>query len=96
MAKIDLNCRAVTEIIEGRWRLEVTVRYPQKRRSSPAAIGSILVATPEEGSAALAALAGIIGTAGPRQISRNQAHRRMGVDLPGNGQELGTGAISAE
>jgi cobalt-zinc-cadmium resistance protein CzcA len=86
--------KAATEIIEGQMRVEVMVRFPEERRNSSEAIGSILVATPGGGSVPLSHLAEIIETEGPLQVSRDNARRRIVVEFNIRGRD--TGSVVAE
>jgi cobalt-zinc-cadmium resistance protein CzcA len=86
--------KAATEIIEGQLRIDVVVRYPEEKRNSPEAIGSILVATPGGGSVPLAELAEIIETEGPVQVSRDNVRRRIVVEFNIKGRD--TGSVVAE
>jgi len=83
---IAIGGAPVTEVIEGRERIEVSVRYPRERRDRPAEIASALVPLASGGSAALGDLAEIRRVEGPGMI-RNENGRLAGyvlVDVEGS------------
>ena len=82
--------KAATEIIEGQLRVEVMVRFPEERRNSSEAMGTILVATPGGGSVPLSQVAEFIETEGPLQISRDNARRRIVVEFNIRGRDTGS------
>ena len=62
--------KVVSEVIEGSRRSPVLLRYPEAARSSPPALGRLLIETPGGAKVPLALLADIQEVDGPVQITR--------------------------
>ena len=69
--------RVVTQIIEANRPVGVLLRYPAAARNTPAAIGALLVETPNGNRIALNRLADIKAVDGPVQITREFARRQV-------------------
>jgi cobalt-zinc-cadmium resistance protein CzcA len=81
--------RVTTEIYEGERRFSAVVRFPEKFRNNPQAIGQILLKSPNGALVPLEDLA-IIGVVdGPAQISRDDARRRLVIGANVRGRDLG-------
>ena len=82
--------KVATEIIEGKLRVGVLVRFPEGRRNTPEAIGNILVDAPGGRRIPLSELAIIKQEEGPVQISRENATRRVVVEFNVEGRDIGS------
>ena len=82
--------KEATLVFEGQRRFSLTVRFPVESRSSPEAIGNILVSTPTGARIPLAQLADIGLVEGPAQISRESLKRRIVVGLNIVGRDVGS------
>ena len=79
MIETAVGGKVVSEIIEGNRRSPVLLRYPDAARSSPQALGRLLIETPGGAKAPLALLADIKEVDGPVQITRESARRQVVV-----------------
>jgi cobalt-zinc-cadmium resistance protein CzcA len=71
--------KPVGEVIEGQMRFPLAVRLPEEARSSPEAVGSLLVTTPSGLRVPLSRLASIELVDGPMKIPREKGKRRITV-----------------
>jgi cobalt-zinc-cadmium resistance protein CzcA len=81
--------RASTEIYEGERRFSAVVRFPEGFRSSPEAIGQILLKSPNGALVRLDDLATVKVIDGPAQISREMAKRRIVIGANVRDRDLG-------
>lgn len=79
MIETAVGGKVVSEIIEGNRRSPVLLRYPEAARSSPQALGRLLIETPGGAKAPLALLVDIKEVDGPVQITRESARRQVVV-----------------
>ncbi|MFO0809039.1 MAG: CusA/CzcA family heavy metal efflux RND transporter [Gemmataceae bacterium] len=86
----------VGDVVEGQLRFPLAVRLPEKYRSSPAAIGSILVATPSGERIPLARLATIQTVEGPSTITREWGQRRITITSNIRGRDMGSFVAEAK
>jgi len=77
-------------VFEGVRRFEIVVRYPQSSRDTPAAIGNILVPTPEGATVPIAQLAMVEEVVGPRQITRENGQRFITVQCNVVDRDIGS------
>ncbi|MDJ0866913.1 MAG: CusA/CzcA family heavy metal efflux RND transporter, partial [Myxococcota bacterium] len=77
--KTAVGGRDTTEIYEGERRFPAVVRFPERFRDSPAAIGRILLRSHTGAVVPLSALATVEVREGPVQISREGGRRRVYV-----------------
>jgi len=77
------------EVVEGRERYSVLVRYPRDLRDSPASIGEVLVATPSGAHVALAEVVQIAVTQGAHLIKSENASLNSTVFIDVRGRDLG-------
>ncbi len=77
------------EVIDGRERFSVLVRYPRELRDDPAKIGEILVATPSGAQVALGQLAHIAVVKGPPLIKSEDAYLNNIVYVDVQGRDVG-------
>ncbi len=81
--------KIVTQVLEGRKRFDLIVRYPQKRRSDVKSIKNILINAPGGERIPLGQLANISIEDGPVQISREKGQRRVAVECNYVGRDIG-------
>ncbi len=81
--------RVSTEIYEGERRFGANVRFPPQFRNNPAAIGAIMLESPNGARVPLRDLARIRLVDGPAQISRELAKRRIVIGANVRGRDLG-------
>ena len=79
MVEMAIGGRVVTEIIQGNQRIGVLLRFPEKVRNSPQAIGAMRVETPGGELIPLSSLADIREVDGPVEIARESARRMVVV-----------------
>jgi len=71
-------------------RFDLVVRFPSEVRSDPAAIGNLLVASPSGEKVPLAQIARITSEEGPAEIARENAQRRITVEVNVRGRDIGS------
>jgi cobalt-zinc-cadmium resistance protein CzcA len=79
---------AVTQLIEGDRRFDVTVRYPQSYRNTPDSIGSILLPAADGSSVPLSQVADIGVKQGSFQIYREAGRRYIPIKFSVRGRDL--------
>jgi len=82
--------KAVSTIYDEDRRFNLSVRFSEERRNSAAAIGNILIPSPEGQKIPLAQLAAIKLIEAPNQISRENGMRRVVVECNVRGSDIGT------
>ena len=88
LIEVAVGGRVVTEIIEGNQRIGVLLRYPEKARFSPAAIGSLFVEAPSGNKIPLSSLADIQEVDGPVAITRESAKRQVVIQSNVDGRDV--------
>ncbi len=88
MIETAVGGKVVSEIVEGNRRSPVLLRYPDAARSSPQALGRMLIETPGGAKAPLALLADIVEVDGPVQIARESARRQVVVQANVGGRDV--------
>ena len=88
LIEVGVGGRVVTEIIEDNQRIGVLLRYAEKARTTPAAIGAIWVGTPAGDRIPLSSLAHIYETDGPVEIARESAKRHVVVQANVEGRDV--------
>jgi cobalt-zinc-cadmium resistance protein CzcA len=78
-----------TEVFEGDKRFAVQIRFPENKRNSVEAIGSLLVPLPEGGGIPLRQIARLSLIEGPNQISREEGQRRIVIECNVKGRDIG-------
>ncbi len=86
----------VGEVVEGQLRFALAVRLPDRWRSSPEAIGAILVPAAGGERVPLARLADIRLVEGPVTITRDWGQRRVTVTANVRGRDMGTFVAEAQ
>jgi cobalt-zinc-cadmium resistance protein CzcA len=80
----------VGQVFEEVRRFDINVRLQEAFRSDPSAIGSLLIPAPNDGARVpLSQLAEIRTLTGPKQISHDNGHRRIVVQLNVRGRDMG-------
>ena len=89
---IDVGLRgmAVSEVLEGEARYDLTVRLHEDQRGSEAAIRSLRVDTPNGPRVPLQDLADVRREAGPNAVSRENARRVLTVSANATGRDVGS------
>ncbi len=82
--------RDAGEVIEGRERYSVLVRYPRALRDNPEQVGNVLVATPSGAQVALRELARIDVVKGPTLIKSENAYLNNIVYVDVQGRDIGS------
>jgi cobalt-zinc-cadmium resistance protein CzcA len=85
-----------TEVFEGDKRFAVQIRFPENKRNSVEAIGSLLVPLPEGGGIPLRQIAKLSLLEGPNQISREEGQRRIVIECNVKGRDIGGFVKEAE
>ncbi len=89
--------KSAGEVFEGIKRFDLVLRFPEKYRNSPEAIGNLLVTSPGGEKIPLAQLAKKIAIEeGPAQISHEQARRRVVIELNVRGRDIGSFVAEAK
>ncbi|MFO0904537.1 MAG: CusA/CzcA family heavy metal efflux RND transporter [Pirellulales bacterium] len=86
----SLGSKPVGDVIEGPIPFPLVIRLPDAMRTSPEAVGAILVSAPNGERIPLARLAEIRIVNGPRLISREQGHRRITIQCNVRGRDVGS------
>src|SRR5262249_22859818 len=78
------------DVYEGQLRFPLVVRLPERFRTSPEAIGAILVSTPSGEQIPLARLATLETVEGPSTIRRDWDQRRITISANVRGRDMGS------
>ena len=84
------------EVVEGQLRFPLAVRLPDRHRSSPEAIGNMLVATASGERIPVSRLADIREVEGPSTITREWGQRRITITCNVRGRDLGSFVAEAQ
>ena len=82
--------RVAGEVFEGIRRFDIYVRFAEKARATPGAIGSILIPAPGGALVPLSDLASVEEIIGPRQITRENNQRFITIQLNVEGRDIGS------
>lgn len=88
LIEVAVGGRVVTEVIEGNQRIGVLLRYPEKTRFSPTAIGALFVEAPSGEKIPLSSLANIREVDGPVAITRESAKRQVVIQANVDGRDV--------
>jgi len=88
MIETAVGGKVVSDIIEGNRRSPVLLRYPEAARTTPQALGQLLIETPGGAKVPLAMLADIQEVDGPVQINRESAKRQVVVQANVEGRDV--------
>jgi cobalt-zinc-cadmium resistance protein CzcA len=81
---------AVTQIIEGDRRFDLTVRFPERYRNGPDAIKGILLPTPDGGRVPIGQIADVETRDGAFMIYRENGRRYIPIKFSVRGRDLAT------
>jgi cobalt-zinc-cadmium resistance protein CzcA len=81
---------AVTQIIEGDRRFDLTVRFPEQYRNGPEAIKSIMLPTPDGARVPIAQIADVETRDGAFMIYRENGRRYIPIKFSVRGRDLAT------
>jgi cobalt-zinc-cadmium resistance protein CzcA len=81
---------AVTQVIEGDRRFDLTVRFPERYRNGPDAIQSILLPTPDGGRVPIGQIADVETRDGAFMIYRENGRRYIPIKFSVRGRDLAT------
>jgi heavy metal efflux system protein len=80
--------QAVTQVLEGQKTFDLTVRWKEQYRSSPAAIKEILVPAPDGSQIPLGQIAAIVDESSPAVVFREDGQRYAPVKFSVRGRDL--------
>jgi heavy metal efflux system protein len=79
----------VGQVYQGNRVVDIAIRFPEERRQSVEALGSLLIDVPGGVRVPLRDLADVRMVEGPLQISREDGQRRVGIELNVTGRDIG-------
>ncbi len=82
--------KVIGQVVEGNKRFALQVRFEQEHRNSIDAIRNLMIGDNEGHFIPLAQLADVFEEPGPAQISRENAQRRISVEMNVRGRDLGS------
>jgi cobalt-zinc-cadmium resistance protein CzcA len=85
----SIGSKPLAEVVEGQLRFPLVARLPEAYRTSPKAIGTMLVAAPSGERIPLSRLATVQVVEGPSTITREWGQRRITVTCNVRGRDLG-------
>ncbi|MEW6324673.1 MAG: CusA/CzcA family heavy metal efflux RND transporter [Nitrospirota bacterium] len=88
LVEVAVGGHVVTEVIQGNQRIGVLLRYPERARTSPAAIGALRVRAPSGENIPLSSLADFSEVDGPVGITRESARRQVVVQANVEGRDV--------
>ena len=83
-----LGGRPAGEVLVGQRRFGLQVRFPDRLRANPEAIGRVLVGSPGGTQVPLASVARISVEEGPLQIGRENVQRRLTIEMNVRGRDV--------
>jgi cobalt-zinc-cadmium resistance protein CzcA len=86
----SIGSKPLGEIVEGQISFPLIVRLPEQFRSSPQAIGAMLIATPAGERIPLSRLATVETAEGPSTITREWGQRRITITANVRSRDLGS------
>ncbi len=92
----SIGGKPLGEVVEGQLRFPLVVRLPEYRRSSPEAVGALMLLTPSGEHVPLARLAELRVVEGQAKISREWNQRRITVQCNVAGRDLGSFVAEAQ
>ncbi len=82
--------KKVSRFYEDNRNYDIVMRIPEEKRSTPEALGNLLITAPDGLQIPLGQLADIEMTEGPLQISREEGMRRIGIEMNIQGRDIGS------
>ncbi|MBX3367409.1 MAG: efflux RND transporter permease subunit [Phycisphaeraceae bacterium] len=92
----SLGTMELGTVVEGELRFPLVSRLPDRLRSSPEAIGSVLITAPNGERVLLSKLASIQETEGPSTITREWGQRRSTIQANVRGRDIGSFVAEAQ
>ncbi|MHB1425289.1 MAG: efflux RND transporter permease subunit [Gemmataceae bacterium] len=92
----SVGSKPLGEVVEGQLRFPLVVRLPEKLRTSPEAIGTMLVSTPAGEHIPVSRLATLQVVEGPSTITREWGQRRITVTANIRGRDMGSFVAEAQ
>jgi cobalt-zinc-cadmium resistance protein CzcA len=86
----SIGSKPLGEIVEGQIRFPLVARLPEQFRTSPEAVGNMLLATPSGQRIPLSRLASVEVVEGPSTITREWGQRRITITANVRGRDLGS------
>ncbi len=86
----SIGSKPLGEIVEGQIRFPLVARLPEQFRTSPEAVGEMLLATPSGQRIPLSRLASVEIVEGPSTITREWGQRRIAITTNVRGRDLGS------
>jgi cobalt-zinc-cadmium resistance protein CzcA len=96
VVQVAVGGKAATEMIDGRRRFPISVRFPESYRRDREALGNILLSAPAGEQVPLARVAEIRRTSGPEVVQREDSQRRIVVQCNVRGRDMGSFVAEAE
>jgi cobalt-zinc-cadmium resistance protein CzcA len=94
--EIAMGGKPATQIYQESKVFDLVLNFPPSTRSSTQSIGEILIDSKQGYTLPLSQLADITVEEGPVQISRENAQRRMAVELNVQGRDIGSFVVEAQ
>ena len=91
-----LGGRPVTQVVKGRQRFEVQVRFAPEVRADESRVRSILVSRPGGGSVPLDQVADVTIEEGPLQVSHESGQRRLTIETNVRGRDVASFVADAQ
>jgi cobalt-zinc-cadmium resistance protein CzcA len=92
----SIGSKPLSEVVEGQLRFPLVVRLPESYRTSPEAIGSLLLPAANGERLPLSRLANVQVVEGPSTITREGGQRRITVTCNVRGRDLGSFVAEAQ
>jgi cobalt-zinc-cadmium resistance protein CzcA len=96
VVQVAVGGKPVTEVIDGRRRFQIAVRFPESYRKDREALGSILLSAPAGEQVPLERVAEIRNASGPEVVNREDSQRRIVVQCNVRGRDMGSFVAEAE
>ena len=92
----SIGSKPLGEVVEGQLRFPLVARLPERFRTSPEAVGNVLISTPKGERIPLSRLATIETVEGPSTITRESGQRRITITANVRGRDLGSFVADAQ
>jgi cobalt-zinc-cadmium resistance protein CzcA len=92
----SIGSKPLGEVVEGQLRFPLVVRLPEQHRTSPEAVGAMLLTAANGEQIPLARLADVTVVEGPSTITREWGQRRVTVTCNVRGRDLGSFVADAQ
>ena len=88
--ELAIGGKPLSRLYQQNRAFDIALRFPEERRESVEALGSLLVDVPGGYRVSLDQLADLKAVEGPTQISRENGQRRIGLEMNVVGRDIGT------